>query len=255
MIGMSCTQFSADDPENIMEMVSKDFGLWEIFSEAKNDITKFSSRFNEIKGSYSMRYSIHAPIDNINIAAFNDRIRETSVDEMVRTMEHANRMGIDKVTVHPGTYSFVLYDMKSRSKELAGDSLKRIDKRAAEYGVTAAVENMPSFEMMMGQTPDGLLSLIEDTELAICFDIGHANTVGPIGEFIDVFGDRIVNVHIHDNMGDRDAHLTIGDGNIDFKKVLSRLKGYKGDYIIESRNMESAILSKKRLEGLIRQTK
>lgn len=251
MIGMSCTQFGVEDPEKIMDEVSKNFELWEIFSEAENSVTKFSSRFNEIKGSYGMRYSVHAPICDINIASVNDMIRETSVEETVRTMEHANRMGIGTVTVHPGIYSMVLYDVKHRSVRLAKQSLKMIEKGSREYGVTAAVENMPSFGIMMGRTPEELLDLLDGTDLMICFDIGHANTMGLIDECIDAFKGRMANIHIHDNMGKNDDHMTIGDGNIDFIKVLSKLKNYKGNYVIESRNMASAVASKERLEKMM----
>ncbi|MDR1690989.1 MAG: sugar phosphate isomerase/epimerase [Candidatus Methanoplasma sp.] len=252
MIGVSCTQFSIEDPERIMDMVSKDFGLWEIFSEAENSVTKFSSRFNEIKDSYSMRYSIHAPICDMNIAAVNDRIREASVEEMVQTMVHANRMGIETVTIHPGIYSMVLHDIKDRSIMLAKDSLKKIDRCSKEYGVIPALENMPSFAVMMGQTPGEILELIEGTDLKICFDIGHANTMGMIDACAEAFEGRIANIHIHDNVGKNDAHMTIGDGNIDFENVLSKLKRYKGNYIIESRSIGSAIESKRRLEEIMR---
>jgi sugar phosphate isomerase/epimerase len=117
--------------------------------------------------------------------------------------------------------------------------------------VTAAIENMPSFFIMMGQTPEELLALLDGTDLSICFDIGHANTVGKIDECIELFGDRIANVHIHDNLGKNDDHLTIGDGTIDFISVLSKLNRYKGNYIIESKSLESAIKSKERLERIM----
>ena len=68
---------------------------------------------------------------------------------------------------------------------------------------------------------------------------------------IDAFSDRIANVHIHDNMGDRDSHLTIGDGNIDFRHVLKRLSSYGGNYIIESKDFDSAVESQSRLESLL----
>jgi sugar phosphate isomerase/epimerase len=251
MIGMSCTQFGTEDPEKVMDRVSKHFSLWEIFSEADNMVTKFSHRFNEIKDSYDMEYSIHAPICDINIASLNENIRKTSVEEMFRTMEHANIMGIEKVTIHPGQYSTVLHDVRHRSAELAKQSLREIDLGAKEYGVTAAIENMPSFELMMGQSPEDLLDLIDGTDLKICFDIGHANTIGAIDECIKAFSERIVNIHIHDNIGKKDDHMTIGDGNIDFISVLSKLKWYKGNYVIESRNMESAVISKERLEEMM----
>jgi len=252
MIGMSCTEFGLIDPEKIMEMVSKDFVLWEIFSEDENAVTKFSSRFNDIKGSYDMKYSVHAPICDINIASLNERIREASLEEMLRAMEHSNRMGIKMITIHPGLYPTVFHGVNERSAALAKRSLKMIEKWSEEYGVVAAIENMPSLRIMMGQTPKDLLELIDGTDLMICFDIGHANTVGLIDECIDAFGGRIANIHIHDNVGKNDDHMTIGAGNIDFKKVLSKLRWYRGNYIIESKSMESAVVSKERLEDLLR---
>jgi sugar phosphate isomerase/epimerase len=252
MIGMSCSQFGAYDPEEVMEMVSKDFEHWEIFSEADGNVVKFSSRFNEIKSSYKMSYSIHAAIGDINIGSLNDKIRKASVKEMIRTIDHANHMDIRTVTIHPGVYSMVMLDVKERSIMHAKRSLKKIEKASKEYGVTVAVENMPSFMFMMGKTPEEILHLIDGTDLMICFDIGHANTIGKVDECIDAFKGRIVNIHIHDNMGKNDDHMTIGDGSIDFKQVLSKLKWYKGNYIIESKNMPSAIASKKRLEELMR---
>ena len=57
---------------------------------------------------------------------------------------------------------------------------------------------------------------------------------------IDTFGKRIKNIHIHDNNGDKDEHLTIGTGSIDFCKVLKKLKFYDRNYVIESKNYDSA---------------
>ena len=252
MIGVSCPQFCSTDPEKMMAAISKEFELWEIFSELEHDVIKFSARFNEIKGSYKMSYSVHAPICDINIAAINEKIRESSLEETLKTMDHANRMGVKMVTVHPGVYSTSLDNVRDLSIKYAKISLKKVEKYSLEYGVTAAIENMPSFRIMMGQTPQELLELIEGTDLKICFDIGHANTIGKIDDFIDAFGVRIANIHIHDNMGKNDDHMTIGDGIIDFVSVLKKLKRYKGNYIIESRSLESAVVSKKRLEALLR---
>ena len=92
---------------------------------------------------------------------------------------------------------------------------------------------------------------MDGTDLRICFDIGHANTMGQIDAMIDLFADRISNIHIHDNNGERDEHLTIGDGSIDFEHVIRRLSGYKGNYIIESKDLPSAVLSNQRLKKLL----
>ena len=46
-----------------------------------------------------------------------------------------------------------------------------------------------------------------------------------VKEYLDAFADRLAHIHIHDNHGEQDEHLPLGDGKIDFKKVVKLLKG------------------------------
>ncbi|MCB5280022.1 MAG: sugar phosphate isomerase/epimerase [Candidatus Cloacimonetes bacterium] len=253
MIGVSCPDFCSHNFVEIWNAVSENFKHWEIFSEANHALPTNTGLFLGFRDDHKdMTYSIHAPIADINLASLNERIREASFMEIYSTMESAKEMGIKTITIHPGIYSFAVGGMKERSIANAKLTLKMLAHSARSVGdITLAVENMPSFPIMMGQTPDELGELVDGTDLSICFDIGHANTMNCINEFIDRFKDRLANVHIHDNMGDRDAHLGLGEGNIDFEAVLSKLKGYTGNYIIESKSLESAIRSKVVLEKLI----
>jgi sugar phosphate isomerase/epimerase len=100
------------------------------------------------------------------------------------------------------------------------------------------------------QTPETLLELIEGTGLGICLDVGHANTTGKLKEFVKL-KKNIVNLHVHDNMGEFDQHLPVGSGNIDFPWLLRSLSGYKGRYVIESRGLEDALISRDRLNALM----
>ena len=131
-------------------------------------------------------------------------------------------------------------------------SIRMLDRISEEYGVNMALENMPSMPFMLAHTADEMFELLDGTNMPICFDIGHANTVGQVDEIIERFGDRIINVHIHDNDGTADQHMTIGDGNINFETILKKLRRYMGNYIIESRTLESAVESLDRLVPLVR---
>ena len=112
---------------------------------------------------------------------------------------------------------------------------------------------MPNFPVMLGIQADELNEIIDGTDLSVCFDIGHANTSGQIDRMVELFGDRIRNIHIHDNLGVKDDHLTIGDGRVDFGHVLGLLSNYRGRYIIEARSLESAVESQARLRKLLGQ--
>ncbi len=250
MIGISSPEFSAYQFEEVIEEVSKEFEHWEIVAEAEHYLKSISARFAMIAPSYNMSYSIHTPISDINIASLNERIREDSVIEIMSNMEHAVGMNINMLTIHPGMYSMSVPYMEEKSIEKAKKSLGAIDRIADQYGVTIALENMPSFPFMLGQTADEMQELLDGTNLSMCFDIGHANTTNQIQQIISKFRDRIVNVHIHDNNGEMDEHLTLGEGNIDFKSVISDLKGYAGNYIIESKSFPSGVESQGYLKGL-----
>ena len=43
---------------------------------------------------------------------------------------------------------------------------------------------------------------------------------------------------MHDNHGNKDEHLEVGVGTVDWGKALSALKDYKNVMVIEARNLE-----------------
>ncbi len=251
MIGVSCTHFCSEPISSRIESVSREFGLWEIFSEADHDITVNTEEVGQLLSSYDLRYSLHSPICDLNVAAMSDRLREASIQEIVSNAVAANRLDIRTMTVHPGLASMAVNGLEDRATERAKLAMRFFDKVSKEYGVTMAIENMPVMPFFLGRTAASLAEIVEGTDLGICFDIGHANTAGQIDEMVSTFGDRIVNVHIHDNNGSKDEHLTIGDGNIDFGHVLGLLKHYGGNYVIESRTLESAEESQRRLSQML----
>lgn len=159
-------------------------------------------------------------------------------------------MGIDLITFHPGFISPLGQLDRGAVMNETRRSLREIEKAASEHGVLAALENMPRMPVTTCTEPTELLSLVEGTSLSICFDIGHAHTNGNIDDFVKHVS-RFANVHIHDNDGSSDQHLTIGDGKIDFTHVLSAMRGYRRRYVIEARRIEGAPLSAERLKRFL----
>jgi sugar phosphate isomerase/epimerase len=71
--------------------------------------------------------------------------------------------------------------------------------------------------------------------------------------FVEAFSDKIISIHISDNDLYLDRHLPIGEGRIDFRRVLNLLKdiGFGGTVNIELRTNEDRLLSKQRLEPIL----
>jgi len=72
-------------------------------------------------------------------------------------------------------------------------------------------ENDPGFHL-------GLLRQIDSPWFGFCLDVGHQNSFSEtdLQTWVRSLADYLRELHLHDNDGTCDAHLPIGQGNIDF---------------------------------------
>ena len=194
----------------------------------------------EILESYSLKYSIHAPFMDVNIASLQDQSRLNSIDQIKSSIDLANEINAEAVVVHPGLISFLANKyFKKEVYEFANQSIKEIGDYAKNLGVMATIENMPNFESMIYQNIADLNQLLVENEMHMTLDIGHANHVGYAPD--EMIFDSIKHIHVHDNLGDDDSHLPLGEGSIDLKYIINTLesKNYDGIYILEVNDYDS----------------
>ena len=195
---------------------------------------------SEILESYSLKYSIHAPFMDVNIASPQDQSRLNSIAQIKSSIDLANEINAEAVVVHPGLISFLANKyFKKEVYEFANQSIKEIGDYAKDLGVLATIENMPNFESMIYQNIADLNQLLVENEMHMTLDIGHANHVGYAPD--EMIFDSIKHVHVHDNLGDDDSHLPLGEGSIDLKYIINTLesKNYDGIYILEVNDYDS----------------
>jgi len=250
MIAASSPAFSVMPFAEMLERISQDFDAWEVVAEGRHALPSIEAEFMELAPSYDLEYSAHSPMSDINIGSLNPRMREASLQELMAGMGAAGRMGMDVYTVHPGFLTPLGMVAPERVKDVVRASLRRLEALSKEVGVKIALENMPRSPFSMATTPGALAELMEDREIGICFDVGHANTMGLVDEFL-ALKDRFVNMHVHDNGGATDEHLPVGRGTVDFPKLLRGISGYSGRFVIESRGVDDAVQSQKELRRLL----
>ena len=195
---------------------------------------------SEILESYSLKYSIHAPFMDVNIASPQDQSRLNSIAQIKSSIDLANEINAEAVVVHPGLISFLANKyFKKEVYEFANQSIKEIGDYAKNLGVMATIENMPNFEPMIYQNIADLNQLLVENEMHMTLDIGHANHVGYAPD--EMIFDSIKHIHVHDNLGDDDSHLPLGEGSIDLKYIINTLesKNYDGIYILEVNDYDS----------------
>jgi len=172
-------------------------------------------------------HSVHSPIylddesrrrseHPISIAEPERVRRLEAVDEVKRVLEVAEVIPFRYLVQHLGL-SHELFDQ--RKFDAAFNSLEHLCVFAKQRGVTIALENIPN-EL---STAANLLAFIEQTrlrDLRICFDAGHAHLEEGVAAAFSVLKELVVTMHLHDNLGDRDAHLFPYEGSIDWDAAL-----------------------------------
>ena len=195
---------------------------------------------SDILESYSLKYTIHAPFMDVNIATLQDKSRLNSISQMKNSIDLANEINAEAVVVHPGLASFLAkkYFLDDVYKA-ADDAISKINDYSNDLGVMTTVENMPDFDAMIYTNINDLNDLLVNLDMGMTLDIGHANHVGYSAD--EMIFDSIKHIHIHDNLGDDDTHLPLGEGNIELKRVVETLesKNYDGIYIIEVNDIDS----------------
>jgi sugar phosphate isomerase/epimerase len=243
MIAISCPGFCMTPFNDMLEAISPHFKSWEIIAEGMHAMPEIRKDIRRAKESYDLEFAVHAPFSDLNIASLNPQIRENSMAQIFKAIRICNDLDIRLVTLHPGHKSPLGAYFLDRIKETNKKSLIEIDRAGEEYGVVLALENIPKMWVSLCSNAQEMKELIEGTNLKICFDVGHAHISGAIDGFLELKED-FVNLHLHDNNGDKDKHLVLGEGNIDLKEILKELKGYEEDFVIESTSLEDGIKSK-----------
>ena len=87
-------------------------------------------------------------------------------------------------------------------------------------------------ENVYEHSPDDILILFENLrnqDVGFCLDVGHQTVFGrsPVEKWVETLGPYLTQLHLHDNFGDRDDHLALGSGSIDFPKLFSLLNSQK----------------------------
>ena len=192
----------------------------EVLLEKKDKIKRILSKLK-------MDAMIHVPIF-VSIADLYESIRNASQEEVLKSLDLAVEIGVERLVIHKGSARGLGKRLKDVVRRYEVEFFKRLTKKARELGLILLLENL-----------DGL-NEIEDLEfffrrfkkLKFTLDVGHANLFAKENRSIKLirkFRRRLMHIHLHDNLGRRDDHLPIGCGNIDFLKIFKELKRIKFD--------------------------
>jgi sugar phosphate isomerase/epimerase len=181
---------------------------------------------------YGMALICHLPTF-IHTADLTKSIREASLAELMNSFAVADHLGARKVVMHPSFVGGMGRNVPELSRQYAIECLDAMVRLAEKSDCRLCLENLFA-RLTPFTTPDDFETVLDRWPyLAMTLDVGHAFIDGRgmdrIFEFLNRFGNRIHHIHISDNFGQRDDHLTVGDGAIDFKALIDALKQIQYD--------------------------
>lgn len=183
-------------------------------------------------------------------------VRRGAVDELTRGMDLAADLGAERVVFHPSSDAWEKGWSTTATRAFVHDALDELVPAARDRGLVPCLENVVSsyydattFDELLGRYPDAQAT----------FDTSHALLAGQsaseMGAFLREHADRVAHLHLVDTRGDRDEHLPVGMGAIDFERVLAPLAeaGWTGTATLEigTEDLETIAFGKANLERVL----
>jgi N-acetylneuraminate synthase len=200
---------------------------------------------------YSQELIVHAPeyIDGklFDLCSGSEEVRSASVRLLQRTIDLCSGIapffqGTPKIIVHPGAMSLNTKLNESFLRRTLLNSLAEVKPKGAEI----LLENLPPYPWYFGGQWKGnyfmdagsIRSVCEDTGLAICFDLSHAALYCNAKEkdltsFIEEVLPFVRHIHFADAYGLDGEGVPIGEGDIDFERIMPLFASYEGTWVPE----------------------
>jgi len=198
-------------------------------------------------------------IGDANLADINAGHLAESRRQLRETIRLCRDIGGEVVTQYP---KFTFENIKKEALLRFKESLHDAACVAETFNVVIGLENFSHVSNCVQSTYAELVEWVDEINspaLKITLDIGHANLEGGVEEAIEIFGSRIVHIHLNDNDGQSSLHGNLGSGSIDWPAIAPFLATFDGMLSLELIGFddpEGEVLgSKVFLEDLITQKK
>lgn len=163
----------------------------------------------------------HAYFPQYEIAHADREFSEQSMQIYFNTLHAMDGWGEPVLTIHIG-----LNPEYEILPDRAIANMERLVEYARGLGITICLENL---RKGLTSHPENVLDWAERTGASITLDIGHANSCERVQkgdltvmDYIDMFGERILEVHMYESENDLDGHRPPSDMTI-LGPIIDRL--------------------------------
>jgi sugar phosphate isomerase/epimerase len=190
-------------------------------------------------------------IGDANLADINKGHLAESRRQLKETIRLCHDIGGEVVIIHPGIAAplslqkrhpltqypkFTLENIKREALLRFKESLQAATVIAEKFNVIIGLENFSHVKNCVQSTYADLVEWVDEVNspaLKITLDLGHANLEGGVEKAIEIFGSRIVHIHLNDNDGQSSLHGKLGSGTIDWRAIAPFLASFDGMLSLE----------------------
>ena len=189
----------------------------------QNDFDKDYQLFPQYASNVGLYIeSLHAPWWGVNDLWIDNKIGQTFTKEILELIRVCSFYKIPTLVLHPEHKNGTSYVELPTKFNIGLDRIKRITAEAERLNVNIAIENMCRPEYL-----DRIFTNIDSKRLGFCFDSGHWNVFMPNIDLLNLYGNRLMALHLHDNNGKEDWHALPLCGNIDWNSMANKLRKTK----------------------------
>ncbi|MBE6552987.1 MAG: sugar phosphate isomerase/epimerase [Ruminococcaceae bacterium] len=233
-LGIICECIRGEDPVKTLDLIKA--AGFDCFFTGTQDPDKVAAIVAHGKELGLTCEFIHAPFKGINTMWLAGLSYLPLMNGMKQAIDNAAANGVPAVIIHVSSG----WD----APEITDLGLARFDELvlyATEKKVTIAFENLRKV---------GNLAYFADRYekmeyVRFCYDCGHEHCYTKYVTWMDIFRNKLVATHIHDNhgrgdeaIGDPDTHLLPFDGTFNYEKMMRKLDEYnfEGALVLEVGN-------------------
>lgn len=154
-----------------------------------------------------------------------DSIGNKLEENLIKDVKFAYKHGFSCVVVH----------LKGNANQIGFCRLRRVLEVCEQLNVPLALENLRDNSKVLEDT----FCNVKSEYLKFCWDVGHNHAYTPDIDFVSLYADKLIALHLHDNLGanvplvkyaelqyestNPDMHTLNKYGTIDWKKVAKQL--------------------------------
>jgi sugar phosphate isomerase/epimerase len=167
--------------------------------------------------------SLHGPFWDLCPGSVDPVIRQVSRSRLHQLLELAPVFNPVQVVCHTG------YDPRHHGEdwqdflELSLAVWEPVLEQAESLEVPLLLENVWEYGPELHQA---VFARLPSRYLGFCLDVGHQHSFShtPLMDWLAALIEQLREIHLHDNHGNRDSHLPVGQGNIDFHSLFQFIR-------------------------------